>query len=90
MQKVKVQRYVSGKRPEYAPASSSEEESEVDDFIEPNRNTVIRHRPGRRRSPSSASEDEVEVKQVDDRRLRRLNQAKSQTEPDEERHRFAK
>ena len=34
MQKVKVHRYVSGKRPEYAPESSTEEESEEEDFVE--------------------------------------------------------
>jgi hypothetical protein len=37
MQKVKVQRYISGKRPEYAQYDSSDEESEGDDFID-NRN----------------------------------------------------
>ena len=35
MKKVKVQRYVSGKRPEYAPASSDEDESDADDFTAP-------------------------------------------------------
>lgn len=34
MQKVKVQRYISGKRPDYAQYVSSEEESEDDDFID--------------------------------------------------------
>ncbi|XP_049771129.1 microfibrillar-associated protein 1-like [Schistocerca cancellata] len=34
MQKVKVHRYVSGKRPDYAPVSSSEEDSEAEDFTE--------------------------------------------------------
>lgn len=34
MQKVKVHRYVQGKRPEYAPESTSEEESDDDDFLE--------------------------------------------------------
>lgn len=34
MQKVKVHRYVQGKRPEYAPESTSEEESSDDDFME--------------------------------------------------------
>ncbi|XP_057326510.1 microfibrillar-associated protein 1-like [Microplitis mediator] len=34
MKKVKVHRYVSGKRPDYAPAASSDEESEDDDFLE--------------------------------------------------------
>ncbi|KAK3863668.1 hypothetical protein Pcinc_028897 [Petrolisthes cinctipes] len=35
MKKVKVQRYVSGKRPDYAPASSDEEEEEDEDFTRP-------------------------------------------------------
>lgn len=34
MQKVKVHRYVQGKRPEYAPESTSEEESDDDDFMD--------------------------------------------------------
>lgn len=37
MQKVKVNRYVSGKRPDYATRSSSEDESEDEEFIVPNR-----------------------------------------------------
>jgi len=37
MKKVKVQRYVSGKRPDYAKASSGEEESDDEDFTRPNR-----------------------------------------------------
>ena len=35
MKKVKVQRYISGKRPEYAPSSDEEEESEEEDFTAP-------------------------------------------------------
>lgn len=34
MQKVKVQRYISGKRPEYAQYKSTDEESESEDFID--------------------------------------------------------
>lgn len=34
MQKVKVQRYISGKRPEYAQRDSSDESSADEDFIE--------------------------------------------------------
>lgn len=37
MQKVKVQRYISGKRPDYAPAASSEDDSDNDDFLEQQR-----------------------------------------------------
>ena len=35
MQKVKVNRYVSGKRPDYAAAHSSSEDSEDEEFIRP-------------------------------------------------------
>lgn len=34
MKKVKVQRYISGKKPEYAQGVSSSEESDIEDFIE--------------------------------------------------------
>lgn len=34
MQKVKVQRYISGKKPDYAQGASSTEESDNEDFIE--------------------------------------------------------
>lgn len=34
MQKVKVQRYISGKKPDYAQGVSSSEESDTEDFIE--------------------------------------------------------
>lgn len=38
MKKVKVSRYISGKRPEYAQYESSDEESADEDFIQTNRN----------------------------------------------------
>lgn len=34
MQKVKVQRYVSGKKPDYARGVSSDESSDEDDFLD--------------------------------------------------------
>lgn len=37
MQKVKVHRYISGKRPDYAPDSSSEEGSDEEEFIQTQR-----------------------------------------------------
>lgn len=40
MQKVKVQRYISGKRPEYAVKSVSDESSNDEDYFE-NRKIVI-------------------------------------------------
>jgi len=60
MQKVKVHRYVSGKRPEYAPVSSSEEESE--DELPFDRHT------------RQASPDQDDYTVRDDPRLRRLQQ----------------
>lgn len=46
MQKVKVQRYISGKRPDYARADSSSDESEDDDFVD-NRRRMERHKAER-------------------------------------------
>lgn len=37
MKKVKVQRYISGKKPDYAQGASSSEDSDNDDFIEQQR-----------------------------------------------------
>lgn len=39
MQKVKVQRYISGKRPEYAPKDVSDESSNEEDFFENRKST---------------------------------------------------
>lgn len=41
MQKVKVQRYISGKRPEYAPQDASDESSNDDDYFENRKSIVI-------------------------------------------------
>ena len=72
MQKVKVHRYVSGKRPEYAPASSSDEESEDEDLLELQK----------QREPSPASDDYTshheKVLASDDPRLKRLISRKVQ------------
>ena len=68
MKKVKVHRYVSGKRPEYAPDASSEEESEEEDFLE-------KRRPydEEEEGPNDAELDEdVQTREDDDPRLRRL------------------
>lgn len=40
MQKVKVQRYISGKRPEYAPKDASDESSNEEDIFE-NRKAIV-------------------------------------------------
>ncbi|XP_016970063.2 microfibrillar-associated protein 1 [Drosophila rhopaloa] len=86
MQKVKVQRYISGKRPDYARADSSSEESDEDDFID-TRKRLERHKAERhkmelsrrggsvdgegKKGGEAQDEDEAEV---DDPRLRRLRQ----------------
>lgn len=70
MKKVKVHRYVCGKRPDYAPALSSDEESENEDFLE--------------KRPSHAFEDTEDptlhsrIREEDDPRLRRLKQLDQQ------------
>ncbi|XP_044738087.1 microfibrillar-associated protein 1 [Chrysoperla carnea] len=70
MQKVKVHRYVSGKRPDYAPYESSESESGEDDFIE--RRNRRSHRDPDREQPELSKMDEREGDEMDDPRLRRL------------------
>lgn len=62
MKKVKVQRYVSGKRPDYAPASSDEEEEEEEDFT----------RPQRGAPPSPPQHKSLTEAEMADPRLRRL------------------
>lgn len=73
MQKVKVQRYISGKRPDYAQYYSSDEASEEDDFIDT------------RNAQKFQSNIEMELSkernahkndEFDDPRLRRLNARK--------------
>ncbi|XP_068622590.1 microfibrillar-associated protein 1 [Battus philenor] len=73
MQKVKVQRYISGKKPDYAQGVSSAEESDGEDFIEqqkPERRLQIASQIGSRNEEHSDSD-----KDVDDPRLRRLRLA---------------
>jgi len=68
MQKVKVHRYVQGKRPEYAPESTSEEESDDDDFLD--------SRKVRGASPTTNFESEQMIHlpsdALNDARLKRL------------------
>lgn len=78
MQKVKVQRYISGKRPEYAQYVSSDEESEEEDFSDRKTQT--------QKSYSRAEEISLEIarlehsaqiqdqQHIDDPRLKRLQQ----------------
>lgn len=58
MEKVKVKRYVSGKRPDYAPMESSDEEEEDFQFV----------KKGKEAEP----EVEMEEEDLSDPRLRRL------------------
>ncbi|XP_013781251.1 microfibrillar-associated protein 1-like [Limulus polyphemus] len=73
MQKVKVHRYVSGRRPKYAPEESSEEESEEEFPFERGQQAVV---------PEPPEVDEEAEKH--DPRLRRL-QRREQEEDEEER-----
>ncbi|XP_028167472.1 microfibrillar-associated protein 1, partial [Ostrinia furnacalis] len=73
MKKVKVQRYISGKKPDYAQGVSSSEESDSEDFIE-------QQRPERRQQilPQIITQKEDfsdTEKEIDDPRLRRLKNA---------------
>ncbi|KAF6211814.1 hypothetical protein GE061_012329 [Apolygus lucorum] len=83
MQRVKVHRYVSGKRPEYAPQSSSEEESDDGDFIEARRQQL------RAPSPQEVRADESD-NEVDDPRLRRLRSRHQPEEEEEDRAEMAR
>lgn len=94
MQKVKVHRYVSGKRPDYAPASTSEEESDDEGFIEQQR-----QKPNKRahsRSPKHNEVQDISYNIEKDPRWRRLEKIRkmssdeSDTEKRLERHRFLK
>jgi len=79
MQKVKVHRYVSGKRPDYAQDQRSDSESEDDDFLD-KRN----HPHARLPSPEVEHSDD----DMNDPRLRRLKIREADTEirPERRRH----
>jgi microfibrillar-associated protein 1 len=78
MKKVKVHRYVSGKRPDYAPTASSDEESEEDDFME-KRGRPYEEIDGVPNIPQ-ANEQIHKSKEEDDPRLRRLTRLDRQRE----------
>ncbi|XP_031839432.1 microfibril-associated protein 1 [Nomia melanderi] len=88
MKKVKVHRYVSGKRPDYAPAASSEEESEDEDFLE---RRAHKHYEDNEISMDTPVQSQVRIRDEDDPRIRRLTrlerQKESNTEIRTERHR---
>ncbi|XP_066253414.1 microfibrillar-associated protein 1 [Euwallacea similis] len=81
MQKVKVHRYVSGKRPDYAQEVHSSSESDEDDFLE------RRHHGAREATPELMVNSGDELK---DPRLKRLKNAEIDTEvrPERRRHVF--
>ncbi|XP_055704733.1 microfibrillar-associated protein 1 [Phlebotomus papatasi] len=76
MQKVKVQRYISGKRPEYATYDSSGEESDEGDFVDTRRN-LLETRPIETYE-SSGSTTKYTTTEINDPRLRRINAAASE------------
>lgn len=81
MKKVKVHRYVSGKRPDYAPAGSSDEESEDEDFLE-KRGRAYDEVEG---APDYADDQEqMTVKEKDDPRLRRLARRYEEQDSDDD------
>lgn len=81
MKKVKVHRYISGKRPEYAQNYSSDEESDTDNFVDRRAQRNFANR-GEDRQPNDSYENETET--TDDPRLRRLMQVhRKDSESDE-------
>nr|CAG4641832.1 EOG090X08WT [Eurycercus lamellatus] len=76
MQKVKVNRYVSGKRPDYAATHTSSDDSEDEEFIRPNKKRP-KGRYEEEEEESSGEDNQEEMPELpasayDDRRLRRL------------------
>ncbi|TMW52564.1 hypothetical protein DOY81_002389 [Sarcophaga bullata] len=102
MQKVKVQRYISGKRPDYAKYGSSSEDSDLEDFIDHRRKQQIAAQHDRRQRRDNKEDEhkpyedeqeheENEEEEIDDPRLRRLRARPAEAEELErerlERHR---
>ncbi|XP_070162597.1 microfibrillar-associated protein 1-like [Polyergus mexicanus] len=85
MKKVKVHRYVSGKRPDYA-AASSDEESEEEDFLE---KRVHKSYDDTEPVTNIITHSHARIRDEDDPRLRRLTrqQKETPTEVQTERHR---
>lgn len=90
MQKVKVHRYISGKRPEYAHYRSSDEESEDDDFIDRRAQRSFANRgdnsfdKSRKRDDLTSLDDTYKSDEAaDDPRLRRLARHRSASEDDD-------
>ncbi|KAL8618942.1 hypothetical protein ACOMHN_020361 [Nucella lapillus] len=77
MEKVKVTRYVTGKRPDYAPDSSSDEE---DDFGFHAKTTA--QQPRVEEEEEKEDDEEQQEQEVQDHRLRRLQQRERATADD--------
>lgn len=82
MQKVKVHRYISGKRPEYAQGSSSEDESDIEDFID-HRKEKVRREDAEQTEELASREQQPE--EEDDPRLKRLKAKQLEEEETEDR-----
>ncbi|XP_048513691.1 microfibrillar-associated protein 1 [Athalia rosae] len=82
MKKVKVHRYVSGKRPDYAPMASSDEESEDEDFID--RRVHKPHEDADAVTDIPAPLHSAKLRDEDDPRLRRLTRVEKHKEVDTE------
>ncbi|GAB0090733.1 Microfibrillar-associated protein 1 [Sergentomyia squamirostris] len=82
MQKVKVQRYISGKRPEYATYESSGEESDDGDFID---NRKAASGSIEVRGMESFASGSAAAEDIDDPRLRRLLAMSREEHPRERR-----
>lgn len=80
MQKVKVHRYVSGKRPDYAQDYRSDSDSDNDDFLEKRNQAKIQ--------PPSPAPEYSDDEDLNDPRLRRLRIREIDTEvrPERRRH----
>jgi len=96
MQKVKVQRYISGKKPEYAVNFSSDEDSDGQDFVRPKPPKREREILYKKESSDSSSDSEeaasprgreetqTEEMDTDDPRIRRLLEARLREKEDQE------
>jgi microfibrillar-associated protein 1 len=94
MQKVKVHRYISGKRPDYAPDTSSEEGSDEEEFIQTQRtkrsavrvflNVLLTFHIPNLNAYRSKEEDVEKVSFVQDKRLERLQRNEDEKSSEEE------
>ena len=74
MQKVKVQRYVAGKRPKYAQSSDNEEEISEESVDEQEEEAKVTRKVNNQPDPNL-----IKQNAADDRRLQRLNEIDNDT-----------